>query len=246
MKTIINYVRGITKRIALKQFGAITHINTDKKIAALSFDDGPNPVYTPELLKVLKNHNAKGTFFIVGKNAAKYPKLVDSIFSEGHAIGNHSFNHTSFTFICSRERRKQIRLCRNMIKKYDSKLFRPPYGNMDIFTHIDIRFSGYKIIMWNVVMQDWLEQTMDTIYLNLKNRLKPGSIILLHDNLYTAERESCYDRAPMINALDKFLNDNISYDFITVPELLRQGDAVVRFWEQKGDIEYNNQLIESN
>ena len=74
MKTFINKIRRVLKRLALKQFGAITNINTDKKIAALTFDDGPNPVYTPELLKVLKNHNAKGTFFIVGKNAAKYPK----------------------------------------------------------------------------------------------------------------------------------------------------------------------------
>jgi peptidoglycan/xylan/chitin deacetylase (PgdA/CDA1 family) len=246
MLRLINKVRSKTKQIVVKQFGAITGVHTDKKVAALSFDDGPHPVYTPELLRVLKVHKAKGTFFIIGKNAQKYPHLLRTIASEGHAVGNHSFDHASFTFISFGERRRQIRLCRNAIKPFDSGLFRPPYGNLDILTHIGLRVSGYRIIMWNSIVQDWIEQSSTTIYDKLNRRLKPGCIILLHDNLYTAERKTCFDRAQMLNALDKFLSANAIYEFMTVPELLKEGPAIARFWRQKGDLAYDRRLIRSS
>jgi peptidoglycan-N-acetylglucosamine deacetylase len=243
MKRLINKLRSKAKQIVVGQFGAITGVHTDKRVAALSFDDGPHPVYTLELLRVLKVHKAKGTFFIVGENALKYPHLLRTIASEGHAVGNHSFDHASFTFINFGERRRQVKQCRNAIKLFDSGLFRPPYGNLNILTHIGIRMLGYRIIMWNSIVQDRIEQSSTTIYDKLNRRLKPGCIILLHDNLYTAERKACFDRTPMINALDKFLSDNVFYQFMTVPELLKEGPAITRFWRQNGDIEYDKQLI---
>jgi peptidoglycan/xylan/chitin deacetylase (PgdA/CDA1 family) len=227
------------------QIGAITHVRTKKNIAALTFDDGPDPEFTPELLAVLKRHNAKGTFFLIGKNALGHLELVKNMFFKGHAIGNHSFNHVSFTFSSSRDRRTQIRKCRNALKPYGANLFRPPYGNLDLPSHFDIRLLGYKTILWNVLVEDWLEQTADTIHQKLNAGLRPGAIILLHDRLHTAERESCFSRSNMIAGLSAFLQDNPSFQFVPLPDLLLEGTPVRKIWRQKGDSDWTNALIQS-
>src|SRR5687767_1986315 len=94
-----------------RHFGAIHRFITTLPIAALTFDDGPHPKFTPQLLSVLARYNAHATFFIVGEAARQHPEIVRAIAEAGHAIANHSWDHARFPEISSAERRRQLRLC---------------------------------------------------------------------------------------------------------------------------------------
>src|SRR5690349_436064 len=91
--------------------GAVTSVETQEPLVALTFDDGPNPASTPEVLRILAQHGARATFFMVGEAATKYPDLVREVAAGGHAIANHSWNHLSFTRMRSRQRRRQMQAC---------------------------------------------------------------------------------------------------------------------------------------
>ena len=97
--------------LARKVVGTVTHFATDNTIAALAFDDGPHPEYTPRLLDILEKYKVRATFFMIGKGAIEHPSIVKRIAQSGHAIGNHSWDHASFTTIRGKERREQIRAC---------------------------------------------------------------------------------------------------------------------------------------
>lgn len=138
--------------------GTITHVSTPERIAALTFDDGPHPEFTPRLLALLEKYQARGTFFMVGEMASHYPKLVRRIADAGHAIGNHSWDHPSFPAISSRERVRQIRACEEVIGSDGQKLFRPPFGNQTFRTRFDALRLGYRVVAWNVVGSDWKDR----------------------------------------------------------------------------------------
>src|SRR5262245_23943546 len=91
------------KRIVMKGLGSLCYVSTDVPAAALTFDDGPHPVYTPRVLDILERHQARATFFVVGESAKKYPDLVRRIGEAGHALGGHSWDHSSFLRLTSRE-----------------------------------------------------------------------------------------------------------------------------------------------
>lgn len=155
----------------------------------LTFDDGPIPEVTIWVLEELKKHNAKATFFCIGDNLKKNPTIFKKIITDGHAIGNHTFNHlngwkTKFsTYI------ENIKQCEDEIQKHSksslkSKLFRPPYGKLTFGQSKAIRKLGYTIIMWDVLSADFdttisKEKCLD----NLLSNIKPGSIIVFHDSI---------------------------------------------------------------
>lgn len=209
----------------------ITNIETDERVVALTFDDGPHPIYTPKLLEILNKHNAKATFFLVGEAAEKYPEIVRLIAKAGHDIGNHSWDHTNLKNIKSRLRRlKHLWKCAKAVKPYSTRLFRPPYGAHNNKIQFDALMLGYKLILWNVSAQDWLLQDADIIKEKIIRRSKPGNIFLLHDAIYKThldESETQLDREPMLVGLDAaltLLKDNIQ--FITVSEILKLGRPV--------------------
>jgi len=220
-------------------FGTITHVSTRERIAALTFDDGPHPEFTPRLLAILEQYQARGTFFMVGESARRYPELVRRIVDAGHAIGNHSWDHPSFPAITSRERVRQIRACEAVIGSNNQRLFRPPFGNQTFRSRLDALRLGYRVIAWNVVGSDWRDDSPEIIAERLAGRLVPGSILLLHDALFTAENERFVSREPTIGAvrllLDGYANE---YRFVTVPELLRSGRPQKTWWYQPGDAGY--------
>ena len=106
----ISLAKRIYKYTRCYLFGTITHVKTNHHVVALTFDDGPDPRYTSRLLEILKRHEAKATFFMIGKNAQRYPHIVKQVFQAQHAIGNHSWDHPSFPLITERQRRAEIRL----------------------------------------------------------------------------------------------------------------------------------------
>ena len=128
--------------------GTITSVDTRDNVAALTFDDGPDPTCTPRLLDILERHHASATFFVVGETAQKYPELIRRMAQSGHAIGHHSWDHPAFPLITGRERRAQMRACAKAIAPYGQRIFRPPFGAQDVASRLSVFWLGYRVITW--------------------------------------------------------------------------------------------------
>lgn len=204
--------------------GTITHISTREPIAALTFDDGPHPEFTPRLLEILEKHKALATFFMLGKNARRYPELVKRVAQAGHVIGNHSWDHPSFPLITSRQRRSQMRACAKSIAPYGQKLFRSPYGHLSLISRFDTLLLGYQPIAWNLSARDWLNHDAKWMVNRIVDQIQPGSIILFHDALNDFLEQRYADRLPTLQAVNLILEqlDN-DYRFVTIPELFMHG-----------------------
>lgn len=157
-------------------------INTTQKIIYLSFDDGPHPEATPFVLNELKKYNAIATFFCIGKNVTLYSGIYKKIIEEGHAVGNHTFNHLNGWKIQKDLYIKNIDAAEKLI---NSNLFRPPYGKITFeqIRYLAERPQPLKVIMWSVLSADFDRAISDKKCLNnvLKNAGK-GSIVVLHDS----------------------------------------------------------------
>ena len=153
----------------------------------LTFDDGPIPEITEWTLEQLKKYDAKATFFCIGNNIEKYPEIFNNIITQGHALGNHTFNHLNGWKNSTEDYIENVKLCQSQITNPKSQilnLFRPPYGKIKPSQSRILRKLGYKIIMWDILSYDFdqtitPEKCLDNVLKNLVN----GSIIVFHDNV---------------------------------------------------------------
>jgi peptidoglycan/xylan/chitin deacetylase (PgdA/CDA1 family) len=220
--------------VALRKLcGMISHFAVPDAVAALTFDDGPHPQYTPCLLDILSTFNARATFFLVGTSAAQYPELVRHIARAGHAIGNHSWDHKApFTALSRKARRKQIRQCQQAIAPYGSHILRPPWGARNTGVLLDALCLRYTLIGWNLDVQDWQQQDSHHVAGLMRQGLRPGSIILLHDAIFclpsTEPAPSLMEnRQSMLTALQSFLSEvHSQFRFATIPEMFQIGHPV--------------------
>ncbi len=163
--------------------------NHHNKQLYLTFDDGPVPDVTPWVLSTLKEYNASATFFCVGNNVKKYPDVFKKIKQEGHAIGNHTFNHAKGLFSSTKGYIQDIE---KAAKYIDSSLFRPPHGLIKPAQVKALKRKKYKIIMWNVLSRDYNQKLSGEKCLSLVvKHAKAGSIIVFHDS-YKAEKNLRY------------------------------------------------------
>lgn len=221
----------LLKSIANPFVGTVTHVTTSEPVAAITFDDGPDPDFTPGVLDILKKHDAHATFFMIGKAAERYSALVQQVAQAGHAIGNHTWDHRSFQTISGRERRRQIRACAKAVAPYGQRLFRPPYGDQSALSCLDVFLLRHKVITWNMHAFDWEIRDPKWMATKLEEALSPGSIILLHDSLWDTIVEGAEDRQHMLEALDMFLSRaGQKFRFVTVPELFRCGLRSRKIW----------------
>jgi len=169
----------------------IWDIPTKSKDIYLTFDDGPTPEITNWTLQTLKHFNAKATFFCIGKNVEKHPDIFQNILNEGHAVGNHTFNHIKGWKTSTNSYLKDIALTQDRINAQcqkseirNQKLFRPPYGQITPKQIKKLQELGYKIVMWNVLSIDWDKTTtQETCLNNVINNSKAGSIVVMHDSV---------------------------------------------------------------
>lgn len=230
MRCAVNYpqiAKGlprIVKRVIIKTIGPISQVSTKEPLAALTFDDGPHPIFTPLLLDILKKHRARATFFMIGQNASRYPEIVQQVAQAGHTIGNHSWNHPSFPSVAGQERRAQIRTCARALAPYGQRLFRPPYGEYNLASQLDALWLGYKVIHWSLDIKDWRGLDADRMAEQIVTDTRSGSIVLLHDHVTDPWEERFSDREPMLRAVNMFLEETGNrLRFVTIPELLRNG-----------------------
>jgi peptidoglycan/xylan/chitin deacetylase (PgdA/CDA1 family) len=243
----VRIVRAGALYLPTRALGTVTAVATGERLAALTFDDGPDPESTPQLLDILERYGARGTFFVVGEAAQRHPDLLRRMFEAGHALGNHSWDHPSFPAIGSTERRRQIAACEAVIGHYSSRLFRPPYANQDLATMVDVRRMGFTTIAYDVTGTDWRDDAAEVVYGRLARGLKPGSILLLHDSLFIVEQESYRSRQSTLEAVRMLLERHSrEYRFVTVPDLLRAGRPTKKWWYQPGDASYLSSLRRAN
>jgi len=170
--------------------GLVWHMDRSDKQVYLTFDDGPVPGMTPEILEILREKKVHATFFCVGDNIRKYPHILEQVVEEGHAIGNHTFHHLNGwssppgTYVDDVLECDRILARRNI----ETKLFRPPYGRI---SRRQIKKMGVnkKIIMWDVLTGDFDQQlTWRACLERTIPHIRPGSIIVMHDNTKAKER----------------------------------------------------------
>ena len=204
--------------------GTITNVVTDELVVALTFDDGPDPYFTPRLLEILNRQHVPATFFMIGKLAAKHPEIVQQVARMGHAIGNHSWDHASFPALGRVNRWKQILASGKVLKPYGQRMFRPPKGKQSLGSWIDVSLLGYRVVTWSVGAEDWLDREPGWMVDHIAERLMPGSIIVLHDGLWDPQWDGARDRQRTLEAVDMLLNrTNGQYQYVTLPALLKRG-----------------------
>jgi peptidoglycan/xylan/chitin deacetylase (PgdA/CDA1 family) len=150
----------------------------------LTFDDGPDPDYTPRLLDVLREHRARATFFVVGQKCAKHPEILQRIVAEGHSIGNHTFSHVDAKSVARRDYLREIIRTEELLQQTvgkRSRLFRPPYGRLTLGTLLSLMFWRRTIALWNVDVRDHERSTLEIQRWLAQNTLRDGDIVLMHD-----------------------------------------------------------------
>ncbi len=152
----------------------------------LTFDDGPTPEVTLWVLEQLKSYNAKATFFCIGENIQKHPEIFLKLISEGHSIGNHTYNHYNGWQTSNKKYLENVALCQSEINNLQStncNLFRPPYGKITSSQAKAISNLGYKIIMWDVLSADFdTSISKEKCLENVLQNIVPGSIVVFHDS----------------------------------------------------------------
>jgi peptidoglycan/xylan/chitin deacetylase (PgdA/CDA1 family) len=151
---------------------------------ALTFDDGPNPYYTPQILAILNHYNVKATFFDVGYLVKTYPDIVRREFKAGHTVANHSWSHPLLTSLSARAVYNQLVQTSDVIQAVTGvrpSFFRPPYGSYNSLVTSVAKSLGLSTIIWNDEARDWSLPGVDTIISRILNLTGNGVIILLHD-----------------------------------------------------------------
>lgn len=188
----------------------ICKARTTDKICALTFDDGPDPAYTKEILKILERKKLSATFFVIGRNLAGNEPLVQQMVATGHQIGIHSWTHSVwFDFFTGKRMKLELEDTSNAILRITGKrpiLFRPPYGVINPTLSNVLKKLEFHVIGWNVRSFDTLRHGQNKIVCKILKKVSPGSIILLHDNL---------PGSPLL--LEKLSDELLRMDYSIVP-----------------------------
>lgn len=169
----------------------VWNINTKDKEIYLTFDDGPTPEVTPWVLQILKDYNAKATFFCIGNNVISYPEIFQNILDGGHTYGNHTHSHLKGWKTKTKIYLDDIKKCEDILssKIQNSefriqKLYRPPYGKFKTKQSKSLQKMGYTIILWDVLSYDWdISVSEERCLNNVISTAKEGSIVVLHDSV---------------------------------------------------------------
>lgn len=189
-----------------------------ERMLALTFDDGPDPQVTPVVLATLKRHEARATFFVLGRNVRRWPELVKQAAGEGHAVGSHAYSHPER---CSpAEARRQLAETADLIEQATGDrptLFRPPYGITTGNLCETALGEDYTAVLWTISSADSRPISAVTIAQNVIHTPNPGDIVLMHDGA---------GHAATAKALEQILTElgATGFRFVTLPELLAAWD----------------------
>ena len=199
----------------------IVYLNTDKRIVALTYDDGPNPPYTDQLLDILAKHNAKATFFMIGNRIERHPETVNRVIAEGHQIGNHTYSHPLLGFLPPIYVQREIERTDDLLQQYGiakDNVFRAPLLTRFLPVAYVLAKRDRIHISCNVWSWDWTTQNPDKIAKTVLKQTKPGSIIVLHDG--KAENKNA-NRSGTVEATDRIITalKRDGYQFVRLSDV---------------------------
>jgi chitin deacetylase len=216
-------LKGISYVIPSRFQGAIINqakLPPNNKVIALTFDDGPWPGYTAQVLNILRENNIKATFFVVGQNLKNYPNLGKQIVTEGHVIGNHTWHHW-YHFFNPQAAAFEIDNTSELISQITgakTTLFRPPGGMLHNGLATYAKSNKYTVVMWSADSVDYNRPTASILTSRVLKQSKPGGIVLMHDG--------GGNRSHTVAALPQIISKlrQQGYRFVTIPELLELQD----------------------
>lgn len=195
-----------------------SRVSVAQPYIAITFDDGPHPKNTPRLLDMLRERNIKATFYVIGRNVDLYPNVLRRTVSEGHEIGNHTYNHPILSKLGDSTVREELTKCRDAVARaagVKPRTLRPPYGALlqrqREWIHREL---DYPTIMWSVDPLDWKRPGASVVTSRILSNTTPGAIVLAHDL-----HASTIDAMPA--TLDGLLRKG--FKFVTVSQLLAMG-----------------------
>jgi polysaccharide deacetylase family sporulation protein PdaB len=200
------------------------HGNRQLKYIAITFDDGPDPKYTPKILDILKEENVRATFFVVGAHVVKYPEVARRIVEEGHEIGNHTYSHRNLYRLSKEHIIEEIEKAHEAIMLVigeETHLLRPPRGMYDSNV-VEISHSRrYTIVLWSLSSQDWAEVSAGTVRRSILNNIQNGDILLFHDsgNIVSYEGGDRHNTVVALPVIVRELKD-MGYQFVTITEMM--------------------------
>lgn len=197
-------------------------VPTKEKVVALTYDDGPHPVYTPQILDILDKYHVKATFFMIGQQMERYPEVVKEVLDRGHVVANHTYTHPgNIEADTSAQVIRELEKCEQIIERMTGKrayLFRPPRGLIDGTVFTIAQEEGYQSILWSVSADHHDAPTPQLMAERVLRLIQPGGIILIHDGSFNSRWKDVAATPLIIEALVKQ-----GYRFVTVPELLKMG-----------------------
>ncbi len=201
---------GYVNQEGLAVVGKVYTESNQKKIA-LTFDDGPHPYYTGQLLKGLREREVKVTFFITGQNVEKYPEIVAEMYGDGHLIGNHTYYHTQLTSRNAEDFKQELIRTNEAIKSVtgeDTIFVRPPYGSWNKEFEEELNMFP---VLWTVDPLDWCSDDVSCIVRSVTTKVEENDIVLMHDQYKTTVTAA-------LKIVDELKAQG--YEFVTVDELL--------------------------
>ena len=199
----------------------IYNYKNSENMIALTFDDGPHPRQTRQILDILDEYGIKATFFVVGINIDNYGEALDEIVARGHEIGNHTYTHKTVNNLDYDSLKKEIQDCEAKILEkthIKTNLMRPPEGMIDTSVMEIARELDYKVILWDLDTRDWAHTSAQDISNHITSKIRSGDIILMHD--YIGKN------SPTAKALRLFIPKllDMGYKFVVVSELIDAGN----------------------
>lgn len=219
-------------------FGATLRYTNSPRKLAITFDDGPNPALTPKLLDLLEKHNARATFFVIGRYVRECPALVKETAARGHLIANHTETHPNLFWLSPAAVRAELRQCHEAIRAtlgYAPKWFRPPFGFRNPWVVTAAAELSMRTVMWTLLPGDWKPRPLDKLIGNLhpiathaqenvSNPRSTGDVLCLHDGGHRALNA---DRTNTLRALEHWLPRwrDVGLEFVTIEEAVQSPAA---------------------
>lgn len=217
MKKLIILFLAFTLSIPAGASDVIYSWHSNEKKIALTFDDGPHPTQTPEILEILSEYDIRATFFVIGQNVSYYNDLVRLEYENGHEIGNHTYSHRNLKNMPADRIKCEILDTENEVSEnieYRTRLLRPPGGCLDDHLCTLASENDYTVVCWSIDTRDWAHTPTEEIVENVLSSVKGGDIILFHD--YVSGDSPTPDALRMI--IPTLLDEG--YEFVTVSELI--------------------------
>lgn len=192
------------------------------KRLALTFDDGPNPIYTQKILDLLKDTGTRATFFVVAEQAVQYPKLIDRMQKEGHIIGLHSLEHrhayvSSYAYM-KNDFSESLELLNGL--NCNIRYYRPPWGARNFFTGRFVKKYHLQMVLWDVMVGDWkASKSPEMIAVQIMKKTFDGAIICLHDGgeNYGGDEGAPFNTIDALKVLIPKLREK-GYEYITLED----------------------------